>query len=314
MADYSNVKIIELLEYIGEPYSLGGKNVSRDWVGVRCPFPGCSDHSFHCGINLTSKKCSCWKCGTTGLLSKYLYAKLSKNVISELLKRFNDRVLVSSNKLVNVENRLAFHSMNDAISSSRELTRLCESYLEKRNLNPRKTWDKFKLESTGPIGHRIGNIDYRLRILVPFFYKGRFITFSSRDATGDGGISWIHCPVDKSIIHPKEALYNIDTVKETMLITEGVGDVWNIGDGCVSVQGIQFTQNQLLMIQEAKIRNAFFLFDGEKQAQNQAEKMAYSISPYVPHVECLYLDSGDPGEMKSEDVKSLKRQVFGKVW
>lgn len=92
-------------------------------------------------------------------------------------------------------------------------------------------------------------------------------------------------------------------------------EVQIIGEGCGSVQGEQFTDYQIMLLKRAEIQNIFFLFDPEKNAQEQAEKMAYQVSPFINHTECLYLNGDkDPGELSPEDVKSLRKQVFGRIW
>jgi len=59
--------IIELLEEHDIQFWRTGKNVSRGWVGLQCPF--CDDDSNHLGIHKKSLRCRCWKCGGHKLIN-----------------------------------------------------------------------------------------------------------------------------------------------------------------------------------------------------------------------------------------------------
>lgn len=67
------------------PYWTEGKNMTKDWVSVTCPF--CSDTSNHGGFNIVKGYYNCWKCGP-----KALYPAVQKftgiSNIKPILKKY----------------------------------------------------------------------------------------------------------------------------------------------------------------------------------------------------------------------------------
>jgi hypothetical protein len=56
------------------------------------------------------------------------------------------------------------------------------------------------------------------------------------------------------------------------------------------------------------------MFDFGKIEKEAAEKFAYAASTFISHVEIIELSEGDPGDLLKKDVKSLRTQVFGKIF
>jgi len=59
------IDIISLFENNDIEFYSSGKNNSRGWVELNCPFCG-NDPSFHLGVNLSSGIFHCWICGAKG--------------------------------------------------------------------------------------------------------------------------------------------------------------------------------------------------------------------------------------------------------
>jgi len=66
--DYSDVDIESLFSKEGVDFRTSGKNISAGWIGVNCPF--CGEQNNHCGVNLDTKRYSCWVCAQSGTLVK----------------------------------------------------------------------------------------------------------------------------------------------------------------------------------------------------------------------------------------------------
>ena len=52
--------IVEILKAYNIPYALTGKNVSKGYIGLNCPFCG-DDDNFHLGINPEKNFFACWR-------------------------------------------------------------------------------------------------------------------------------------------------------------------------------------------------------------------------------------------------------------
>jgi len=290
-------------------YNDTGNNISEGWIGMECPFCPDGDPSNHLGINLDSKQISCWRCNTTGSIIK-LVMKLERihfNSAVTMLQKFSDREIYSDTR------KAEDHALReqkavryDDLLLETELMSTHRAWLEKRNFNPDEIYQKYKLQCFGPVGR------YSLRLFIPFHRRKTILTFTTRDVTDLAKPTYRHCPINQSLVDPKRYLYNLDTVKTTAIVVEGVTDVWRMGDGCVSTQGINYVVEQLFLLR--KVKRAFFMFDFEKFAVDAANRISYAASTFIPHVEIITLSEGDPADFKEDDVKSLRKDIFGKVY
>ena len=63
----------------------------------------------------------------------------------------------------------------------------------------------------------------------------------------------------------------------------------------------------------SKFKQIFILFDPEEQAQAQAKKLSQDLSFCSSLVEIIKVETNlDPGNYSDEDVKHLKRWLFGR--
>jgi hypothetical protein len=87
-----------------------------------------------------------------------------------------------------------------------------------------------------------------------------------------------------------------------------------MGDGTVATMGIQYIAEQLYLLKVKQVRRLFLIYDFERYAQYAAEWLAYSASTFIPEVEIYELSEGDPADLKQQDVESLRREIFGKIY
>jgi DNA primase len=106
----------------------------------------------------------------------------------------------------------------------------------------------------------------------------------------------------------KECLYNIDTVKDTAIIVEGVTDVWRIGQGCVATMGLEYTTEQIKLLVDRGVKQAFVMFDSESFAIRKARKLANSLSIFMES-ETIELSDGDPGELTINQVQEIRGEI-----
>jgi len=307
--DLTHVNIESYLSSRHIYVSDSGKNVSDGWIGIECPFCPDGDPSQHLGINLDTKGISCWRCDTTGTIIKLVMALEHVNAESAVttLNKFSDKKIYVTTKKSKDRALLEREPISKyKLLLENDLAIAHRQWLEKRNFNPEEIYNKYKLKCFGPIG------DFKLRLMIPFYRRATFLTFSTRDITDLSDTPYIHCPIEQSLVDAKRYLYNLDTVSDTVIVVEGFTDVWRIGDGCVSTQGIKYVVEQLFLLRNVK--RAFFMYDSEKFAIEAAEKAARAASTFIPHVEIYELSEGDPADMTEGDVKSLRKTIFGKVY
>lgn len=302
------VRQFNLLEYLedrGLEKWTEGKNVSRGWTNVQCPFPGCDDRSNHCGVSPQNVKVRCWKCGDHGDVI---------NLIKEIdQSSFKEAVRVLSQFVgsdVPMKNPPKARKRQPTVGNvalpplaSRDFEKMHIRYLRNRRYQPKKLIKKYGLYACPEIG------DYKYRIIIPFYLDRKMVTFTSLDVTGQANVKYLHLSIENSIIDPKRMVYNIDSVNGTALIVEGVTDVWRIGDGTVATMGTEYVEEQIELLLKKGVTKAFVLFDSD--ATGKGEKLANQLSGSIDHVELLELESGDPDELSKQEVLDLRQMVFG---
>ena len=299
----NSFNVIEYFEEAGISYSESGKNISTNWIGINCPF--CDDTSNHCGVNIESKMFSCWRCSSKGGISKLIMEIENKsyNQIIPILNQFTKKDKNHGNLTKRTKDDKPVHELIQDIST--KLTECHKEYLKSRNFDPDFLESRYKLRSGKPTSL------YKHRIIIPYIVRGKTYTFTSRDVSGQAKIKYLHCQIEQSILAPKELLFNGDNCKDSVICLEGCTDVFRIGSGSVSLSGIQYTQKQLLVL--SKFKQIFILFDPEEQAQDQARKLSFDLSFCSSLVEIIKVDTDlDPGDYSDEDVKHLKRYLFGR--
>lgn len=305
--DISAFDIEAWLKANNVPYDTGGKNVQSGWLAVNCPF--CDDHSNHLGINPETNGINCWRCPAKGTVISYVM-KLKRiyahEAISELKKRTHRQMRVDSRSFEFERLPKSEKHLRLPLYSQKHFENYHAKYLSGRGFDPEYLTKKFDLMFTGPFG------DYRTRIIVPIYMRRQIVSFTTRDVTDQAHIPWVHGKPDHVIFSPKECLYNIDTVEDTALVVEGASDVWRIGDGTVATFGDKYTPEQVRLLRNVK--RAFVLFDTEDEAQENASKLAYDLSVFVPEVHIYELDEGDPGNLSEDDVKEIRTEIFGRIF
>jgi len=161
---------------------------------------------------------------------------------------------------------------------------------------------KWKLQGTGPIG------SYKHRIIAPVYLGGVLVSFQGRDITDKAPLKYKACEMEKETIHHKHILYGIDEVPfDTIIIVEGLFDVWRLGPGAVATFGVSTTIQQVKMM--LRYPRRIVMFDNpsiDPQAGIEAEKLARILSQKPGSTEIIELNEWkDPAEMPDEEAEKL---------
>lgn len=311
----SDLDIIELLEKRGIEHWTSGKNTSRGWVNIQCPF--CDDHSNHCGINIESKKFNCHKCHEKGFINRLL-ARVEGLSIAEANTIISQHIHPGYLPKV-VKERSSKIEFHFPIGTKDFLPKAHKKYLRNRGFDPDFLLKEYHLKATGKMAYyELKNegekdfLDFSYRIIIPYFDHGKTVNFIARDITGRQSSKAKQCPNEISEKNKDQVLYNIDRGGRNRILVEGAFDVFRIGRGAVGLGGTSMTTGQLKSLLERDIKRVFILLDpGENEGQ-QAEKIAAKIAPFL-EVEILDLgpdETRDPAEFTNSEALHLRSELM----
>ena len=295
--------IISYLEDKRIEYRTEGKNVSRGWVEVNCPW--CDDPSFHLGINLENKYLNCWRCGPKGMVTNYIKTieRCSERQALRIIQQYQLPTMTEIKK--ETQTSKIETTSHDILPKSAKLPlpKLHREYLIARGFDPEEIARKYKIlacENTG---------SYKFRIIIPVIMDGKIVSFTARDVTGKAETRYKSCPSSKSIRPIKHCLYNYDSIKESgpIIVVEGPLDVWRIGREAVATFGINFTKEQVKLLLQKRPRKVIIVYDGEEKAIRKAYELASLISPFS-EVKVVELDRGkDPCDLTEEEINEIRK-------
>jgi len=275
-----------------------GNNVSRGWVGIRCPL--CFDHSNHGGFNVAGGYYYCWKCGGHSLV-EVVRELLSVSIedAEATIDDYSGRMAV----LQKLKEKRQARAKNIELPGE-PMQMIHRKYLRRRGFEPRHIEEKYHVLGTGPAG------DFKLRLIIPIIYKGQVVSFTGRDITGEQKLRYKTLSIEESVINPKHVLYNLDNCTgEQVCLVEGPTDVWRMGDGFCSSLGTQLTGQQIRLL--ADYRKVVILFDSEVEAQRRAERYAAALGSLgVEKAVVVDVETDkDPGSFSPEKAEWLREEV-----
>lgn len=302
MDELRSFDVLSWLDDIGIYYRTSGKNTSRGWISLSCPF--CGDGSNHLGIHKESKMYKCWICGAKGNAIK-LIQKISKcdyPTSLSILKSYQDFTFDESTLLpkANLNSKVEF-----PLGMTEVFNKIHLNYLMKRNFDPEYIIRKYSLKAC----YNIGDPFFKFRIIVPVFLNASIVSYVGIDVTKKSSIPYRNSSKEKSIRSVNECVYNFDTIRDAIIIVEGIVDSWRLGDGAIATFGIQFTEDQVNLIRSKKIKKAVIMYDDEDFAIKQAHKLAKQLAFFIPQVDVFELKDGDPAELTDEQVKDLRKEL-----
>lgn len=289
------IDIKRFLDDYNIEYWTSGKNVAEGFTNIQCPH--CNDHSNHGGFTEDGSRYMCWRCGSHSVYDTLaMLIGVNTRKIYDILNAYSVKVGVEEKE------KIEYHNTTIEVPGSK-LLKQHKDYLESRNFDADYLERKYDLKGTLACGN------YSYRIIVPVYYNNRIVTFQGRDFTGRQKLRYMMCEPKKEIIPIKNTIYNIDNAKSrSVLIVEGVYDVFRMGDNCISTFGTSYTRRQLKLISK-KFDRIFVLFDGEPQAQEKALMLSKELTLIGKDVINLKLEKGDPAELSESEAREIKRDL-----
>ncbi len=298
------MKIIQILQDHNIQFQTEGhKHCRPGWVNMACPFcignPG-----LHLGASLDGSHFYCWRCGwkpVSKTLSKLL--KISEFEAKKIMREYGGSSYTKDPKTVKIGKKK--YKLPTGVTA---LLPGHIRYLEKRGFDPVKLQRDWFLVGSGAISF-LDKIDYSKRVIAPFLWDGKEVTFQGRDITDKHPLKYMACPMEREIMHHKHILYGRpDKWGKIGLCVEGITDVWRLGFNSFATCGIEFTNKQIRIIAK-QFTNVIVIFDDEVQAIEQANKLIFElrfrgVNAWRQPIE------GDPGGLSQSDADHLVRSLI----
>ncbi len=298
--------IERILTDLGVPHVTKGTHShgTEGWYNIHCPFCAGS-RDYHMGIH-EKGACHCWRCGGHPLNKTLAYSSgLKETQIQLLIKKYKFGIKRKQDKqpIVSI-NPFKYPTPNS------KMTKQYKQYVEKRGFDADKIEKEWGVFQTGPVS-LLDGISYKYRIIIPIKWDEEIVSFQARDITGKASIKYLACPKKREKIEHKNILYgeqNELRKSPTVIIVEGVTDVWRLGKSAVATFGISFRTEQVLELSKLN-SNFVILFDKDAQAQEQARKLNTKLRALGKHSRIEIIEEDDPGSMKQEDADYLIKNL-----
>jgi len=302
--DFYDVDVESLFMDEGIDFRTEGKNISAGWLGVCCPF--CGEQNHHLGVNLETKRYSCWVCSETGTLLKLI------GVVCRTTYGQSHRVI---DKYRGFHYEAQVRELSDAViypNHMHELSSKGHNYLTDRGFDSKEIEKKYHLQETTNMSKLIigdDKFNFRHRIIIPIIMDREIVTYTGRDWTGKQDPRYKNAPLEAGTLATAECLYNLDSVvNDRMLIVEGPTDVWKLGDEAVATLGVKFSNSQVNRIVKKNLKKVVILFDENAE---QAGCLLYdALYPFIDDIQVHIITDKDPGSLSSIEAHKLKWELL----
>jgi len=287
----------EFFQERGIPFADGDSRTGRGrhgWLNTHCPM--CGDTKFHLGFNEERHYFYCWRCGwhTAWAIFKELFPNEN---IRELLAELDlqQRPQPAETRQKRGVLRLP-PGLADLLPAHRD-------YLTRRGFCPDTLAETWNIQGIGILP---SYPKYQWRIFVPVLSGNTVASWTTR-AIGNAKIPYMAADKDHEVFPLKTLLYgdHFLTHYDTVIVTEGVFDVWNIGIGAVCTFGKMVTASQLRKI--SRYQRRIICFDNEPTTQVEARKLCEELSLFPGTTLRVNLDADDPGSASKKEIALLRK-------
>ena len=264
------------------------------WINTHCPI--CGDAKYHLGFNEEKHYFYCWKSGWHSIWE----------IFKEMFPNENIRELLS-------ELDLLPRLLPPKSPKKRGVLRLPpgiapllpahRNYLTQRGFSPDSLVDTWNVQGIGMLP---ADPKYQWRLFVPVLSGNTIVSWTTR-AIGNAKVPYIAADKDQEVEPLKTLLYGEQflTHYDTVIVTEGVFDVWNIGIGAVCTFGKAVTAAQIRKISQYQRR--IICFDNEPTTQEEARKLCDELSLFPGSTLRVNLDADDPGSASKQEIALLRK-------
>lgn len=267
-------------------------HVCEGFVGLDCPFCSPGSGKFKLGYNLARGFTTCWSCGphrTAEVLG--LLTGLSPGACYSLLGGIDFEKWRGTRLTGKLEMP---RGVGPLLGSHKK-------YLRERGFDPGAVERLWRVQGIGHIG------DFPHSLFIPIYFRGELVSWTTRRCSHTSDFRYGNARPDQERVSAKSLLYGEDYCGHTACVCEGPTDVWRIGPGAVCTFGMAFSKEQLNRL--AKYAKVLVCFDGERQAQRRADRLAEEIAVVVPSVARIELPGCDPGSAPERHLNAIREML-----
>ena len=142
------------------------------------------------------------------------------------------------------------------------------------------------------------------RLFIPFIYQDKTVSWVTRTISNSPNVlRYITASREQEAISHKELLYGIDYARHSIVVVEGVMDVWRIGPGAVAVLGTRVSDAQINQIARFPVRYICLDQGAERYSQQLVEELSHCDGKTYE----IRLDSKDPDTASRKELKQLRK-------
>ena len=313
--------IVEILKAYNIPYALTGKNVSKGYIGLNCPFCG-DDDNFHLGINPEKNFFACWRNNEhRGNIVKLFMEVLgfTEKEVKLLLSSydfsvdFSDKICYNKEKVVGKKEIIMPENFHK-ISYSDIATRPFYHYLINRGFS-----DIDKMVDMYDIRCCISG-EWQNRIIFPIYNNNQLVTWVGRSIESNPYLRYMDLAKEESVQYAKHCLYNLDNLKggKILFICEGIFDALKIDfytpksiqATCIFTTSMRTEQISLLAQINQLYDKVIVLLDTGVEYQSITLSDKLSFMPNVLLKLFMFKGKKDAGELTQEEVMDYISKEF----
>lgn len=289
-------------------YWTSGKNVTKGWINILCPFPDCLDPTNHCGISPT-RFFSCWACGRKGIVTKLVQTieGCSWGQANALVEEYQEEISDVVKDIRLIEKTANTGPVLSIIHRKyvEPIPEFHKNYLKGRNFNPEQIVSQYKLKAIHDLETRF----WKFRLVAPIFLNKKIMNLVGIDITNNPDREPYRALSNEDAILPiKQLLYNLDNAKgDSVVLVEGITDVWRGGSGFVASFGNVLTVEQMQLLVSKNFKKYYIFYDAT--AIKNAERVANQFSGLPGEVEIIELSEGDPCDLSEVQVYDLRKEL-----
>lgn len=294
--------MLDLSTLLLEAHIQHGPPNPRGWINdLPCPFCGKN----HLGWNINHGRFFCWAClGHPTLLTLSRLLGITQTKARELLAKAGQQPAKPLSSAVQGHSRGRF-TLPPGTGEGRDPHK---AYLIRRGFDPGQVLREWGFLATGPDTQPI----FANRIIAPLTLRGEMVSWQGRS---------IHpnCPPDRryrtappeweSVFH-KNTVYGLDqVVGDSVLVVEGMMDVWKMGPGAVHTFGVSWTRGQLAALMT--FRRVVVGYDNEPDAQVCGTWLAEELASLGVDAAVVCPDSGkDWGDLPITQARVILQEIL----
>jgi hypothetical protein len=283
---------IQICEKYRIPYRTHGAHTSRGWIQTDCYNCGPGSNKFHLGYNVAIGRFSCWRCGGKHLestLQALTGASLAvvREIVAELPRQKNLQQGIEASGVL---------KLPDGIGPLQDCHK---QYLRDRGYSWLRLQELWHIQGIGLEGGRL-----QWRIFIPFEYNDRVVSWTTRSiAKSEDIVRYLTASKSEEMIDHKKLLYGHDYARNSVVVVEGLFDVWAIGPGALGTLGTRVSKAQIKQL--AKYPKRYICYD--HGAERYMQRLAEELSLLPGKTFTIELEAKDPDSADTSELKSLRK-------